>query len=183
MHFKHEYSYTKADFSGLTEAFVYTKSFTKTMNRISKILSKIFCGLVILLLVTCLVGYFIAWKLGLHFPFIFIISPVLFFLFCLLSLFRYKILGALSWKRYAEKGQTVVVEFFDDYLLSTLPNSTHQFQYSVVKHLLEDKDRFYVFISDNAAYILLKNAFTYGNGADFMAFMQQRTNLPLIMIK
>lgn len=94
-----------------------------------------------------------------------------------------KLTAWLTWRRYPEKGKEVVYDFYEDRFEEHTEHSDHRFDYAVVADVLEDRERFYLFVGPAAAHVLKKSDMAGDGPADFAAVLTEKCGKPPAMIR
>lgn len=88
-----------------------------------------------------------------------------------------------TWGNYAYKGQTITYRFGEKQFAESLGGGELSLDYSTVKRLYEDKERFYLFINAQNAHLIRKADFREGDPDTFRAFIERKTKLQFQKIK
>lgn len=88
----------------------------------------------------------------------------------------------LTWRRYPEKGKEVAYDFYEDRFEEHTEHSDHRFDYAVVADVLEERERFYLFVG-SAAHVLKKSDMAGDGPADFAAFLTEKCGKPPAVIQ
>ncbi len=59
------------------------------------------------------------------------------------------------------------------------PDKNRALDYSAVKAVWTDSERYYLFLNKNIAYLLRKDSFVTGAAEDFGPFLKKKTGLPI----
>ena len=103
--------------------------------------------------------------------------------YLLLSLRRTPLGAGAAWRSYPEKGRLLTYRVTDDGITCQSAGSLLNFEYALVQCVLEDQERFYLFVDQRAAHMLRKDGFTQGTAEDFRAFIEKKTGKPVEYIK
>ena len=109
--------------------------------------------------------------------------PLLVLVILLLLLRNERLLAAISWKNYKEKGQTTSYRFCEDCFMVYTSHSDQRSYYPVVEAAAETRRAYYLFINANSAHILRKASFTEGDPEAFRDFIARVTGKPVAFIK
>ena len=88
-----------------------------------------------------------------------------------------------TWQNFAYKGQTITYRFGEKGFEERLGGGEISLDYSAVKRLYEDKDRFYLFVNVQNAHLIRKADFREGDPDAFRAFIERKTKLYIQRIK
>ena len=92
--------------------------------------------------------------------------------------------GKRTWRTYEGQGANIGFEFYPDHYDEMRQGNERPRNYSDIKGIYEDDERFYLFISEQSADIIRKDSFTEGGADDFRAFITEKTGLePVIVTK
>ena len=101
----------------------------------------------------------------------------------LLSLSRTPAGTGSSWRSYPEKGKLLIYRLTDDGAACQSAGSLLNFEYSLIQCVLEDRERFYLFVDRRAAHMLRKDGFAQGTPEEFRTFITQKTGQPVEYIQ
>ncbi|MDY3282425.1 YcxB family protein [Dysosmobacter sp.] len=104
-------------------------------------------------------------------------------IFLLLSLARTPLGAGASWRNYPEKGTPLVYCLTENGVTCQSAGSRLELAYSRIRRVLEDRERFYLFVDRRAAHILRKDGFVQGTPEDFPGFITRKTGQPVEYIK
>jgi len=85
-----------------------------------------------------------------------------------------------SWKKYPNKGVVLTYSFYDDGFVEEDEVAGHnEYRYLFVKNGNLDANHFYLFNENNAAHMLRKDKFLYGNPEKFTQFIRAKAAVRL----
>lgn len=192
MEFQIEETYSKQDFAGLVAAVQYRMD----RRRRGKLLLKLIKAVLgIWALAAGISGFAMLLKDGTEIlgadagtaGAMTVVLPCLVLSVCgvylLLSLRRTPLGAGAAWRSYPEKGKLLTYRATEDGVICQSEGSRLNFAYSLVQCVLEDRERFYLFVDQRAAHMLRKDGFVQGAPEEFRAFITQKTGQPVEMIK
>ena len=91
--------------------------------------------------------------------------------------------AAIAWKQYPDKGKKLIYVLTDQDVSCISPGSELHFEYDLIQSVLEDQERFYLFMNKHSAHILKKASFQQGDPGDFSAFISEKTGEPVKYIQ
>lgn len=190
--FRVEETYEKRDFTGLVTAVRYRKERGRRGGRLWKITK---AALGIWAVSAGVRGLALLWMDSAEIfgprvggaGMVTMVLPCLVLMACglglLLSLCRMPLGAGASWRSYPEKGKPLVYCLTEDGVTCRSAGSRLELDYSRIQCVLEDRERFYLFVDRRAAHILRKDGFAQGAPEDFPAFIAQKTGQPVEYIK
>ena len=183
MEFRVEEVYEKEDFRELNHVVLRRRRGEKTVRRVlGLVLRAAAYGVAVFYLLTVLLmlctGY---GDTGLDM--LLTGAPLLALAPLLLVLRSERVLAALSWRNYKEKGRPCSYRFCEDCFMVYTHVSDQRFYYPVIEAVLETGRAYYLFISANTAYILRKDSFTQGNPEDFRDFLARAAKKDVQFVK
>ena len=89
----------------------------------------------------------------------------------------------LSWRAYGEKGTACRYSFYDGQFEQRLSSGENRSAYAEIQAVLEDRERYYLFVGRNVAHILRKSDFIAGSEGAFRAFLTEKTGKSVQFIK
>lgn len=146
------------------------KKFIEFHNRKYNFKYNAYTFFIICLCLFCMVLQFRYGNIGLGILFILILVGFIF----------YRILHPLFFiKKEANsskiKNQTTnIYTFYDDFVIIKSEEKEAKLSYYKFYKVFETKDRFYLYLNKNYAYILFKNNFSIGESKQFMPFMKKK---------
>ncbi len=91
-------------------------------------------------------------------------------------------LGRSAGKRYSGGGGEVVYRFGEARFSEHIPTSDIQMDYSVIQRVLEAQNHYFLFVNQNAAFILRKDRFTQGDSTRFGPWLEEKTGKEIVHI-
>ena len=80
-----------------------------------------------------------------------------------------------SWRACRQRGEETVWHFGEDSFSLRLRDRSTDLDYTVLRAVSADDERWYLFLDGRGAEMLRRDALTGGSGADFEAFLASRT--------
>lgn len=91
--------------------------------------------------------------------------------------------ASIAWKQYSDKGKQLIYVLADEGVYCFASGSDLHFEYPLIQTVLEDKERFYLFMDKRSAHILKKASFRQGDPGDLPAFISEKTGKPVKYIQ
>lgn len=192
MTFQIEEIYEKQDFAGLIRAARYQKSKGKRGRKLRNILKAILAAWILGAgLWGCLqifAGYGeivgdagVAGALSAVLPCVVLIACGVGLLISLAG--KSPFAAGMAWKNYRDRGKLLTYRLSDTEISCHIPGSDLTFDYVLVQSVLEDRERYYLFMDQRSAHILKKTKFMQGAPDEFHTFISQKTGKPVEYIK
>lgn len=185
--FRVEQTYERRDFAGLVTAVGYRQE----RNRRGRLLWKALKAVLgIWALFAGVRGLLMLWTDGEEIfgpgagpaEMLTVVLPCLVITVCgaclLLSLWRTPFGAGASWKNYPEKGERLTYCLTEGGVTCLSAGSRLEVDYSRIQCVLEDRERFYLFVDRQAAHMLRKDGFTRGTPEAFREFIARKTGRP-----
>ncbi len=183
MEFTVEAVYTQKDFIGFMRVYTGRDRHSRRMEAISRWTTR---GAAIVMLVSALVnllgaGYALTngtaladlWK-TMALQGALVVAGVL-----LLALPVSTLSGRRAWNRYEGQGMKITYRFGDNNFSETRQGNTIFMKYKGIRSIFEDPERYYLFVADNEAHIIVKSGFRQGDPEAFADFIEEKTGLEL----
>ncbi len=192
MEFQIEEVYEKRDFTGLIRAVQYQKNKVKRGRMLDKVLKAILGIWVVYAglggFVQLCMGYEeivgntgFAGAVSVVMPCVLLTACGAGLLISLVGKLTWR--AEIAWKQYQDKGRTLTYRLSDMDVSCQIPGSDLTFEYSLIQNVLEDQERFYLFMDKQSAHILKKTAFTKGTIDDFRIFISKKSGQSIEYIK
>ncbi len=87
--------------------------------------------------------------------------------------------GRRTWKNYPLQGMVITYDFDAGCFTETRQGNEYKHNYSDIKALYTDGERYYLFINENSAFIICKRAFIEGDPEAFAKYIENKTDLKM----
>ncbi len=177
MHYTVSAVYDRDDFIGFMQAYTARNTKIKGMGLITTYGTKI--GSAVLLFGGAYNLYTMfrtnAWD-----PKMIVASIALIAIACALSMIPIdELAGRRTWNRYPLQGMKITYDFDAGGFVETRQGNKYKHNYKDIVELYADEERYYLYVSENSAYMICKRGFTEGDPEEFAKYIENKTDLKM----
>ncbi len=87
--------------------------------------------------------------------------------------------GRKAWKDYPLQGMKITYDFEAGGFIETRQGNQYKHNYKDIIELYADEERYYLYVKENAAYMICKRGFTEGDAEEFAKYIENKTDLKM----
>lgn len=107
-------------------------------------------------------------------------SAVLIVIACALSMIPVdELAGRRTWNQYPLQGMKITYDFEAGGFTETRQGNVYKHNYKDIIELYADEERYYLYVKENAAYMICKRGFTEGDPEEFAKYIENKTDLKM----